>query len=122
MNKDNQEVINKWGKTNAYNEYLKKTENYSSDKFVTLSNLLQEIFKEFSILLQKKFCFKSDEAQGLVKKLQSFITDNYYNCTNEILLYLGQIYISDIRFKNNIDHYCDGTALYIKKAIDYYCN
>ena len=41
----------------------------------------------------------SAEAQELVKKLQNHIAENYYLCTNEILLGLGQIYIEDERIK-----------------------
>lgn len=42
--------------------------------------------------------YDSKEAQDLVKKLQSHITENYYLCTNEILAGLGQMYVADERF------------------------
>ena len=35
----------------------------------------------------------SVEVQELVKKWQAYITDNYYNCTKEILSCLGQMYV-----------------------------
>lgn len=41
----------------------------------------------------------SAETQEFVKKLQNHIAENYYLCTNEILLGLGQIYIEDERLK-----------------------
>ena len=53
--------------------------------------------------------------------LQDFISENYYLCTYEILAGLGQMYVSDERFKNNIDKYAAGTALYVSKAIAIYC-
>ena len=62
------------------------------------------------------------KAQNLVKKLQNHITENYYTCTNEILFGLGQMYVADERFKNNIDKHADGTAAYVKDAIIHYCN
>ena len=63
----------------------------------------------------------STEAQNLVKMLQNHITENYYLCTNEILMGLGQMYIADERFKNNIDKHADGTAAFICEAIEVYC-
>ena len=72
-------------------------------------------------------CMKSGEApdstraQALVKTLQTHITENYYLCTNEILAGLGQMYVADERFKNNIDQHAHGTAAFICKAIAAYC-
>ena len=63
----------------------------------------------------------STEAQKLVKYLQNHITEYYYLCTNEILAGLGQMYVGDERFKNNIDKNADGTAAFICKAIEVYC-
>ena len=63
----------------------------------------------------------STEAQNLVKMLQNHITENYYLCTNEILAGLGQMYVADDRFKNNIDKHADGTAAFICEAIEFYC-
>ena len=62
----------------------------------------------------------SSDAQALVKKLQDYITENYYTCTDEILAGLGQMYVADERFKSNIDKYADGTAEYVSKAIAIY--
>jgi hypothetical protein len=63
----------------------------------------------------------STEAQSLVKMLQNHITRNYYLCTNEILTGLGQMYLADERFKNNIDKHAAGTAAFICEAIEVYC-
>ena len=63
----------------------------------------------------------SAQAQALVQKLQTYITENYYQCTNAILAGLGQMYVADARFKNNIDRHGDGTAEYVCDAIIAYC-
>ena len=41
---------------------------------------------------------------------------------NEILAGLGKMYVTDERFKNNIDKHASGTAEFISKAIKTYCN
>ena len=61
------------------------------------------------------------QVQDLVKKMQNHITENYYLCTKEILAGLGQMYVFDERFKNNIDKNGDGTAEFVCEAIEVYC-
>lgn len=52
--------------------------------------------------------------------LQNHITENYYTCNREILSGLGQMYVADERFKNNIDKHAEGTAEFISEAIAIY--
>lgn len=123
MNKEHQnEVIQKWGQTKAYKEYVGKTENYSNNKWESINTGLNNILEEFSNCLKNNEDVCSSKVQSMVIKLKDYITNNYYNCTNEILYNLGQMYISDLRFMNNIDKYGEGTAQYISKAIEYYCS
>ena len=64
----------------------------------------------------------SEQAQAMVAKLQNFITANFYNCTKQILMGLGQMYVADERFKENIDRAGGaGTAEFVAKAIEIYC-
>ena len=116
------EVKEKWGQTAAYKEHVEKTKNYSKDQWDSLSKSMNDIFKEFVICMENGKTTDSEIVQKLVEKLQNFISENYYNCTNEILKGLGQMYILDERFKNNIDKHANGTALYVSDAISIYCN
>lgn len=116
----NKEVKERWGNTEAYAEYSEKTKDYSKERFADINTGLEYIFRDFAELMQSGAEPSSDEAQVLVKKLQDYITENYYTCTDEILVGLGQMYISDERFKSNIDKYADGTAEYVSKAIAIY--
>ena len=115
------EVEEKWGQTGTYNEYIEKTKNYSSNKWDNIIEGMNEIFAEFSCCMKNGNSPKSSEVQLLVKKLQNHITENYYCCTNEILLGLGQMYILDERFKKNIDKNAEGTACFVHDAINLYC-
>ena len=77
---------------------------------------------EFAVCMKNGASPESEEAQSLVKGLQNHITENYYHCTNEILAGLGQMYVYDERFRNNIDKHADGTARFISDAIAAYCS
>lgn len=63
----------------------------------------------------------SAPAQALVQALQDHITENYYLCTKQILSGLGQMYVSDARFQDNIDKHGEGTAAFLCEAIAVYC-
>ncbi|MBP3633906.1 MAG: MerR family transcriptional regulator [Oscillospiraceae bacterium] len=115
------EAQERWGNTDAYKEHAEKTKNYGTDKWSSLASDMDIIFREFSICMINGFVPASEEAQNLVKKLQSHITENYYKCTKEILFGLGQMYVADERFKNNIDKHADGTAAFVSEAIACYC-
>ena len=116
------EAQERWGETDAYKEHTEKTKDYSKAKWNSLANDMDAIMEEFSVCMKNGEKPESTEAQNLVKKLQNHITDNYYTCTNDILAGLGQMYVLDERFKNNIDKHGDGTADFISKSIDIYCN
>ena len=115
------EVKEKWGKTDAYKEHAARTKNYSKQKWNDLAEGMDNIMAEFSVCMRNGEAPDSAEAQHLVKTLQEHITGNYYLCTNEILSGLGQMYVADERFKNNIDKHADGTAAFICEAITVYC-
>ena len=116
------EAQEKWGNTDAYKEHEEKTKDYSKQKWNCLTDGMDSIMEDFATCLRNKESPDSAVAQSLVKNLQSFITENYYNCTNEILAGLGQMYVGDERFKNNIDKHADGTTMFICDAIKFYCN
>ena len=115
------EARERWGKTDAYKEHADRTRNYSEKKWNDLSQGMDRIMVEFAACMKRGETPNSAEAQDLVKRLQSHITENYYNCTNEILAGLGQMYVADERFKSNIDKHADGTAAFICEAIKIYC-
>ena len=112
------EVRERWGGTDAYCEHQEKTKGYSKEQWSAASDGLMAIFAEFAECKKKGFAVDSLEAQNLVQKLQSHITDRFYTCTTEILAGLGKMYVADERFKKNIDKCGEGTAEYASEAIE----
>ena len=106
----------KWGKTEAYREYEQK----SSDKDGQNGDALMAIFAEIGAV--RHLDPASEEVQALVSKIQNHITAHFYNCTKPILAGLGQMYVSDQRFRENIDRAGgEGCAEFAAKAIEIYC-
>ena len=115
------EAKRRWGGTDAYRESQAKTRSYSKDKWNDVLDGLNGVFVEFAECKKCGESTDSDTAQRLVKKLQDYITANFYHCTDDILAGLGQMYVCDERFKNNIDRNGEGTAEFVSEAIKIYC-
>ena len=121
MNNYDLEVKERFGETDAYKEHAEKTANYTKDKWQEVNDGLMTVFAKFSECMKDGNSAESKEAQALVKELQNYITENYYTCTNEILVCLGKMYVADERFKTNIDKNGIGTAEFVLSAIENYC-
>ena len=77
------------------------------------------IFAEFGQVIDKGP--ESAEAQMLVKRLQNYITENFYTCTDEILESLGLMYAGGGDMTANIDKVGgEGTAVFANEAIEAY--
>ena len=115
-----EEAKQRWGGTDAYKESEQKTAEYSDDKWDDVNAGLNAIFADFALIKDSETP-ESEAAQTLVKRLQDYITCNFYTCTKEILAGLGQMYTADERFKANIDKNGTGTADFVSEAIKVYC-
>lgn len=119
FNNYNLEANEKWGNTEQYQEF--KQRNKSNEELEIAKNQLMSFFSELGELKQENI--EGEVVQNKIKALQEFITNNYYNCTNEVLKGLGQMYVNDQRFKRNIDKAGgEGTAEFVRDAILVYCS
>lgn len=109
-----------WGKTSAYKEFEEKTKKRTPEDETNAMNNFMQIFVEFGRM--NELAPDSIEVQNQVKKLQGFITEYFYHCTDEILFSLGQMYSGGGEFPDNIDRAGGvGTAAFTTEAIRIYC-
>jgi predicted GIY-YIG superfamily endonuclease len=109
----------RWGDTDAFKEYEKKSAGRNAEEHRAIADQMMDIFAEFGKI--KDSSPESEEAVVLVRKLQDFITEHYYQCTDEILGSLGEAYGAGGEFTKNInDAAGDGAAEFASKAIACY--
>ena len=109
-----------WGKTPEYQEYEEKSKGRTAEENAILSEQMMGVFSEFGAIRSEDP--SSSAAQALVKKLQDFITEHFYTCSDEILYGLGMMYAGGGDFTTNIDKYAgEGTAEFAYQAIKVYC-
>jgi len=84
-----------WGQTSEYKEFEEKTKNWTKDDP------------------------EDEQVQLQVRKLQDYITDHFYTCSDKILCGLGRMYAGGGELTENIDDVGGvGTAEFASKAID----
>ena len=111
------EAKERWGNTSAYAEF---EEGYDASKDKVFAQEMEAIFEAFGKMQSLEVSHPDVQAQ--VANLQSYITENFYTCTKEILQGLGLMYVEDERFTVNIDRAGGpGTAAFVSQAIAIYC-
>lgn len=108
-----------WGSTKEYSEYEEKAAGRTDDENAKIADGLMSIFREFGAI--RGGDEGSEQARELVGKLQSYITDHYYKCGNDMLAGLGKMYTANEEFRANIDSEGgEGTAEFAAAAIEKY--
>lgn len=110
-----------WQNTDAYREFAEKSKGRSREATEAIAEGLMLIFSDFG--KYKDTDPAAYEAQALVRRLQAYISENYYHCTTEILSSLGSAYGAGGEFTENIDKAGGkGTGMFAEQAISVYCN
>lgn len=106
-----------WGQTSEYKEFEEKTKNWTKDDEAIVANEFMQLFVEFGQM--KEMDPEDEQVQLQVRKLQDYITDHFYTCSDKILCGLGRMYAGGGELTENIDDVGGvGTAEFASKAID----
>lgn len=106
-----------WGSTEAYGEFESKSRGRTREMERALGGELMDIFRAFGKIRDQEA--DGAEAKELARQLQTFITEHYYTCTDDILRGLGQMYAAGGEFTENIDAAGgEGTAAFAQRSIE----
>ena len=109
-----------WGQTKEWKEYEQKAHGRTREDNAALARGMMDIFAEFGAIRDTDPT--APEAQALVQKLQSYITEHYYTCSNEILLSLSKMYDGGGTMTESIDKVGGhGTGDFAARAIAVHC-
>jgi DNA-binding transcriptional MerR regulator len=114
-----EEAQERWGNSEAYKESARRTAGYTQEDWARIKSEQIAVYSAF-IAAMDKGC-ESPEAQAAVQRWHKNLSDNYYNCSLEMLAGLGQMYVADERFTKNIDKHKEGLADFMSRAIALYC-
>ena len=110
-----------WGQTKEWKEYEQKAQGRTREDNAALARGMMDIFAEFGAIRDTDPA--APEAQALVQKLQGYITEHFYTCSDTILLSLSKMYDGGGTMTENIDKVGGpGTGNFAARAIAAHCN
>ena len=110
-----------WGTTPEYKEFEQKNSGKTLAELKQTGDGLMALLAEFASM--KDADPAAPEAQAQARRVQNYITEHYYNCTNQIFAQLGKMYGSGGELTENIDRVGGpGTACFAAEAIRIYCS
>ena len=102
--------------TPEYQEFLEKSKDWTPERDRAMEAQIMGIFARFGEIRDTDP--GSPEAVALARELQGFITENFYNCSDKVLMGLGKMYSGGGDFTENIDKAGGpGTAEFAARAI-----
>lgn len=123
FNKENsyvQEVRERWGDDAIEKTQAKFSSLDRSDK-QRLSIKLTDLFADLALL--KDASPKSAQVQKKIDNLyQTFNNDLGYHYTLEAFAGVGELYVADMRFHDNLSQYADGFPEFLSEAIKVYAS
>lgn len=117
MERDQEEVQERWGNTDAYKQSQAKTSKYSKDDFQAAKVDQEAATELFVYAFGNSLPIDSPKAQEAVRAHRDAITKWFYDCSVEMQKNLAVMYIEDPRFKEYYDGRVRGLAQYVHDAI-----
>ncbi|KAA9300531.1 MULTISPECIES: MerR family transcriptional regulator [Aerococcus] len=109
-----------WGSTAAFKEFEVKNRGRTQEESKELEEKMMDIFKAFG--QHKEADPQAADVQLLIEHLQDFISNHFYQCSDDMLVNLGQLYAGGGDISITIDKEAgDGTAAFVNRAIELYC-
>lgn len=111
------EAEQRWGGTDAYRQSQLRVAAYTKDDWVRIRSESEQLYRRLAGAMAAGTPAGSPAAMDLAEEHRSQISRWFYDCSYQIHRGLGEMYVSDPRFTQNIDRYVPGLAAYLREAI-----
>ena len=108
-----------WGETPEWKEYERKSAGRTKEDDRVLGDELMSLFKPFARMAAEGVDPACEEALAQAKRIQDYISEHFYACSDEVFLQLGRAYGAGGDFTRNIDAAAGtGAAAFATQAIE----
>ena len=114
-----EEAKQRWGNTDAYKQSMAKVGKMTKPEMEKLKKDGIELTKKLAAAMDKGT--KNKEVQALIAQHYKGI-QFFYDCPLEMYRNLGKMYVDDPRFAKNYDKYRPGLAIFMRDAIEWFCD
>ncbi|WP_164013351.1 MerR family transcriptional regulator [Pyxidicoccus trucidator] len=111
------EVKERWGDTEAYKESARRTSRYTKQDWTAIKEEMDRIQKSLAELLGAGRAPTEAAAMDLAEEYRQHISRWFYPCSYVMHRGLGEMYVADQRFTENIDRVRPGLARFLREAI-----
>lgn len=112
-----EEARQRWGGTDEYAQSALRTSGYTTEDWEAIQTEAAGVYAGFHALQQRGIAPESPEAAAMVETHREHISRWFYECSTEVHAGLGQMYVADQRFADNIDKSGEGLSAYMSAAI-----
>lgn len=114
------EVQQHYGDTDVYRISAERQKQRTPREKEQLSSMHKQLDQRLTILYREGRATTDSDVQQVVKEQHDFIDTYYYPCELSIFVSLGQMYVSDERFRAYYEAYAPGLSSFYSKAISHY--
>ncbi|WP_327430595.1 MerR family transcriptional regulator [Streptomyces sp. NBC_01236] len=111
------EAERRWGGTEAYAESQRRAARYTKDEWKRMQAEVASWGERYDALMEAGEQPIGERAMDMAEEHRQHITKWFYECTYEIHRGLGEMYVSDERFKEFYDSMRPGLAEHLRDAI-----
>jgi DNA-binding transcriptional MerR regulator len=111
------EVEEHWGGTDAYRESARRTASYTKADWERMKTESAEPLNRLTVAMKAGLPADSTDAMDAAEAHRQHISRWFYECTTEIHVGLGEMYVADPRFAATYDKVSTGLAQYLHDAI-----
>jgi len=111
-----EEAKQRWGGTDAYQQSQRRVSNYTKEDWLKVKAEHDEVATTLTALFESGAAPDSEEAMAAAEAHRRHISRWYYDCSPEIHQGLGEMYVSDKRFRANYDALAPGLSKFIRDA------
>lgn len=112
------EVKQRWGNTDAYKQSMARVGKMTKAQMDKLKEDGKKFTQKLADAMDKDI--QSKEVQDLIAEHYKGI-QFFYDCSLEMYRNLGKMYVDDVRFTAYYDKFRPGLAMFVRDAIEYFC-
>jgi MerR family transcriptional regulator, thiopeptide resistance regulator len=111
-----EEAERRWGGTDAYRQSQRRVSSYTKEDWLKIKAEHDEVAASLVALFESGAAPDSEEAMAAAEAHRRHISRWYYDCSHEIHRGLGEMYVSDERFRANYDLLAPGLSEFMRDA------
>ncbi|MEM9453589.1 MAG: MerR family transcriptional regulator [Myxococcota bacterium] len=112
------EVKERWGHTKAYAQSTERTRGYSREDWARIKSETDELMQRIAAEVAAGTAPTDEAAMDLAEEHRLQIDRFFYSCSHQMHRNLGQMYMADSRFEQNLDKHGEGVAAFLSAAIE----